>query len=210
MNKKISSKQLARYPLYLKYLRKLQSEGQDTISSNVIAKEMKRSEESVRKDFQVISSTSGKPKRGRDISQLISDIERFLGYKTHDNAIIVGAGQLGSAIANYRGFENYGIEIVALFDTNPSIIGNSIKGKEIYSIEDMKEVVELHNVKTAILCVSKASGQAACDIMIESGIKGILNFTPVHLTVPDDIVVESLDVASLLSVVSQKLNPSSD
>ena len=117
----ISRQALLRLPNYLNYLKKLQSEGVQTVSAPKIAAALGQNEVQVRKDIAFVSSCAGKPKTGFDTTQLVRDLESFLGYDNVNEAVLVGAGQLGRALLNYKGFAEYGVHIVAAFDTDETL-----------------------------------------------------------------------------------------
>lgn len=202
---KVSKRQLERYPVYLKYLILLRDSGQERISSPLIAKALKLSEEQVRKDLQLVSKTNGKPKSGRNINELISDIKSFLGFNSTSNAVVIGVGNLGQAFLNYPGFAKYGLDIVAGFDINRAIIGTQINHKHIYDMKDIKSVLPLLNAKIAILVVPSGVAQKAATDLVKAGIKAIWNYAPVSLTVDDSVVVENVNLASSLAILSHKL-----
>lgn len=202
---KVSKRQLERYPVYLKYLILLRDSGQERISSPLIAKALKLNEEQVRKDLQLASKTNGKPKSGRNINELIADIKSFLGFNSTSNAVVIGVGNLGQAFLNYPGFAKYGLDIVAGFDINRAIIGTQINHKHIYDMKDLKDVLPLLNAKIAILVVPSGVAQKAATDLVKAGIQAIWNYAPVSLNVDDSVVVENVNLASSLAILSHKL-----
>lgn len=199
--KELTRNRMSRYPLYLKYLILKKNSNQQTISPTDIALDLKISKESVRKDFQVISKESGLPKVGRKVDQLIRDIETFLGYHKKTKAILIGAGNLGKAILSYKGFDDYGIEIVAAFDSSIKVIGKKINNIQVYSID---EITEFKDIGVAIISVPKDSAQEIADLVVKSGIKAIYNFSPIYLVVDDGVLVETVDIASSIAYLSAK------
>ena len=141
-----SIKQIQRYPIYLKYLISMRNAGVVNITSPLIARALKFSEEQVKKDLQAITSTKGKPNLGRDINVLIDDIEQFLGYKNTDDAIIVGVGSIGEAFMKYEGFKEFGLNILAGFDINPQKIDNLNVNEDI--------VIENVNLASSLAVIS--------------------------------------------------------
>lgn len=206
VTKSISVKQLGRLPIYLKYLKKLKDEGISTTSAPMIAEANGLNEEQVRKDLQVISSSEGKPKKGRLVQDLIDDLETFLGYRDSTSAIIVGVGHLGEAFMNFKGFEEFGLNILAGFDVDEKKIGTKINGKEIFSIEKMENLIPRLNVHIAILTTPTEVAQVVSESLIKAGVKAIWNFAPTHLNVSEDVIVENVNLASSLAVISHKLN----
>jgi redox-sensing transcriptional repressor len=206
--KTVTVKQLSRFPVYLRYLKSIRDLGETQTSAPLIAKNLGLNEEQVRKDLQVVSSSDGKPKSGRVVEDLINDIETFLGYNDVNDAVIIGTGHLGNALLNYRGFNDLGLNILVGFDNNPNVIGKQINGKMIYSIDKMENLIPRLNVQIAILTVPVTEAQAIVNVLVKIGIKAIWNFVPIHLEVPDSIVVENVNLASSLAVLSHKLKDS--
>ena len=206
MKSKVTKRQLERYPKYLIYLKQLNSEGIEKVSSRLIAEVFDCSEEQVRKDLQAISEEKGTPRSGREVKKMIDTIEDFLDYKTEKDAIIVGVGRLGSALLYYGGFKNYGLNIVAGFDKNEEIVGTEINGKKIYHIKELKKVIKELNVKIAILTSGKDSAQEVADELVSAGIKAIWNFARRRLDVDENVVVENVDLPASLSFLSYKMS----
>jgi len=202
----ISVKQLQRLPIYLQYLREQKNQGVQTITSPMIARALNFSEEQVKKDLQVVTTLKGKPNTGRDIVKLIDDIEAFLGYHNVSDAIIVGVGHLGEAFMNYHGFENFGLNILAGFDIDESKIGRIINGKKVFPMSKLENLVQRLNVQIAILTTPAVVSQAVAELLEHYGIKAIWNFAPVSLKLGANVVVENVDLASSLAVLSHKLN----
>ena len=193
--KTYSMNQLERYPVYLKYFKELQEKGEETISSPRIAAKLGYSEEQVRKDLQNVSLEPGRPKKGRSVRQLVDDIESFLGYRDSTSAVLIGVGHMGGALMNFPAFREMGLEILAGFDSNPEKIGHKVGEKEVYPIS-----------RLGILCVPASQAQQVADEAIKAGAKALWNFAPTHLDVPENIVVENVNLASSLAVLSHKLN----
>lgn len=195
---------LARLPAYLRYLKGEADRGVIFVSSASIAQDMKLSAISVRKDLAVVSAP-GKPRKGFELTRLIADMEKLLGYHRYANAVVVGAGRLGRAILCYDGFENYGIHVVAGFDSSPSQIG-AVAGKPIYPVERLKEIVAREAIQKAIITVPKEAAREACDRLIDAGVSSILNFAPTYLTVPDGIQIKCVDFAAMLASLGAPLS----
>lgn len=203
---KFSKNQLERYPVYLKYFNELESGGQTYTSSPSIAAKLGFSEEQVRKDLQAISNEPGKPKKGRSVRSLIRDIETFLGYKDETKAVLIGVGHLGGALLNYPAFKNMGLAIVAGLDSDKNKIGTSVGGIKIYSPDKLKEILKKSDAKIVVIAVPATHAQRVADEAIASGAKAIWNFAPAHLEVEENIVVENVNLASSLAVLSHRLN----
>ncbi|MGM9808827.1 MAG: redox-sensing transcriptional repressor Rex [Bacilli bacterium] len=201
----VSTKQLERFPIYLNHLLALKKEGKINTSAPQIAAVLGFSEEQVRKDLQVVTKSSGKPKAGRVIDELIHDINEFLGYGDTTGAVVVGCGHLGEAFMKYEGFLEYGLEILAGFDVASKKIGKIINGKKIYSMNNLEKIIMQLNVQIAIITVPSEEAQGVVDRLVNCGIKGIWNFANVHISAPDDVVIETVNLASSLAVLSHKL-----
>ncbi len=204
MNKDIPEISLQRLPVYLNYLRSLSDEDGKYISSGAIASALKLGEVLVRKDLAYTSS-AGRPKVGYVRTELIAAIEDYLGCNDVKNAILVGVGGLGSALLSYGGFGKYGIEIVEAYDKDPSKAGTQAGGKDIRSLEDMAEGIKKFDAKLAIVAVPAAAAQGVCDLLIKEGIKGILNFAPVLISAPENVVVRNIDVAANLAILASMI-----
>ena len=203
--KSASKNQLRRFPIYLSYLRERQLEGMELISSPQIAQSLNLSEEQVRKDLNLVSSKSGKPKIGRDIQLLIYDIEEFLGYRDSRKAILVGAGHLGRALMAHDGFQSYGLDIVCAFDNDINKTDCIFNNKHIYSLGELEKVIKDLNVHIGIITVPQKYAQEVCDKLVSVGIRGIWNFTSAVLDVPEGVIVQNENMASSLAILSNKL-----
>lgn len=201
----VSVKQLQRFPVYLKYLISMREAGVTTITGPLIARALKFSEEQVKKDLQVVTTTKGKPNQGRDIHLLIQDIETFLGYHNNRDAILIGVGHLGEAFMNYQGFEDFGLNILAGFDIDEKKINQEINGKRIFPMSKLENLVQRLHVRIAILTTPAAVSQEVAKSLEKAGIQAIWNFSPINLDVSENVVVENVNLASSLAVLSHKL-----
>lgn len=206
---KISNRQLERYPIYLKYLLSVRNE-YNNVSAPMIASALGLSIEQVRKDIQIVSEREGKPNQGRNVNELIDDIQRFLGYDSLDDAVVIGVGHLGKAFLNYKGFKEFGLSIVAGFDIDKNLINTKINNIVIYDLYSLNSVISQLHAKIAILCVPSEVAQQVTNRLVNCGIKAIWNFVPVHLDVPEDVVIENVNLASSLAILSHRLNKKGD
>lgn len=190
---------LQRLPVYLNYLKTLS--GVNNISSGAIARALNMGEVLVRKDL-AYTSANGRTRVGYKLDELIAALEEYLGCNDKKNAVIFGAGGLGHALLSYGGFENYGIEIVAAFDNDPEKIGTYVAGKPVLSADTAKEQIAKLGAKLAAICVPAQHAQAVADILVECGVKAILNFAPALLRVPEGFTVRNMDVAANLAILS--------
>ena len=201
----VSKQALRRIPFYLNYLRSLPEMEVQNVSAPMIAKALNLNEVQVRKDLAAISSSGGRPKTGYNASELTSDIERFLGYQNVNEAVLVGTGHLGRALLSHRGFEHYGLEIIAAFDSDESIVDQDIHGRPVFPVYKLVDLTRRLNVRIGIIAVPAEAAQQVCDMLVEAGVLAIWNFAPIHLTVPDHILVQNENMAASLAILSRHL-----
>ncbi len=202
-NKEISKSVLKRLPGYLTYLKSLPEDSTPYISATSLANALGMGEVQVRKDLAMVSD-GGRPKIGYHRKSLIQDIRQFLGYDNTTDAILVGAGKLGQALLGYNGFEAYGLNILAAFDANP-VADKTDDGKPILPMEKLESFCRDNRILMGIITVPAIYAQQVCDQMIACGIKAIWTFAPVHLDVPDNILVQSENMANSLALLSMHL-----
>ncbi|MDL2214146.1 redox-sensing transcriptional repressor Rex [Clostridia bacterium OttesenSCG-928-O13] len=201
----ISIQAFRRLPMYYTYLKVQQKQGVVNISSPTIAKDLQLNEVQVRKDLAAVSAEGGKPRTGFDIGDLLCDIGTFLGYNNIDDAILVGVGQLGKSLLSYGGFEENGVRIVAGFDSDPTLCGKAVGGKGVFSMEKLPSLVGRMSIHIGIITVPGPAAQAVCDILVQNGILAVWNFAPVHLSVPEHVLVQNENMAVSLALLSQHL-----
>lgn len=201
--KEISKAVLKRLPAYLSYLKGLSDAASPNISATALAAALGMGEVQVRKDLAMVSN-GGRPKVGYNRQALIDDIEQFLGYDNTTDAVMIGAGKLGQALLDYKGFAAYGLNILAAFDINPSVIGTE-SGKPILPMEELESFCRKNKVLMGIITVPAAHAQAVCDQLVGCGIKAIWNFANAHLEVPGNILVQYENMATSLAVLSMHL-----
>jgi redox-sensing transcriptional repressor len=201
----ISMQALQRLPVYVKYLRSLPADGAEYISATAVAEALGLNDVQVRKDLALVSG-GGKPKVGYVKRQLVFDLEQFLGYDDISSAVIVGAGNMGRALLSYKGFSEYGLDIIAAFDVNPAVIGASVNGKPVLSAEKIPDLCGRMKVRIGIITVPDEAAQEACDKLVRAGVLAILNFAHVHLKVPETVLVQNENLAGSLAVLSKHLS----
>lgn len=201
--KEVSKSVLKRLPVYLTYLKGLPEDTAQFISATALANALGLGEVQVRKDLASVSD-GGKPKVGYPRAKLIDDIEQFLGYDNTTDAVIIGAGKLGQALCDYTGFATYGLRILAAFDIAPTATATG-SGKPIFALDQLDAFCKANKVRMGILTVPAAQAQQVCKLLINSGIRAIWNFAPVHLDVPEHILVQNEDMAASLAVLSMHL-----
>ena len=198
----VSKKLLKRLPVYLHYIKTL-PEHTVNISATRMAKDLGLGDVMVRKDLAKVSN-GGRRKLGYVREDLIVDIEKFLDFNSTTDAIVIGAGKLGQALLDYCGFEASGLHIVAGFDLHTSKKYTN-GGKPIYPITKLAPFCEGNQVAIAIITVPAESAQNVCDELVDCGIRAIWNFAPVHLNVPERIVVQSENLAVSLTALRMQL-----
>lgn len=193
---KASRKLLERLPIYLNYLRSL-PEDTSNVSATSIALALGLGHVQVRKDLAKVSD-EGRRRTGRSREKLIRDIEEYLDYATTTGTILVGAGKLGRALLDYDGFDEMGLNVMAGFDRSPA--GKQTEhGKAIYPMSRLELFCKCYDVRIGIIAVPAESAQEVCDMMVACGIRAIWNFAPVHLKVPDHVVLQSENLAASLA-----------
>jgi redox-sensing transcriptional repressor len=203
--KAIPEPTLRRLPVYYQYLKKMQSEKKlDYISCTQIGQALSVQPIQVRKDLEITDAV-GKPKLGYGVRELISTIEEFLGWNNTTDAYLVGVGNLGSALLDYQGFRDYGLNIVAAFDVDEEKVGTEIGGKKVIHVTKLPYMIKRMKIKIGILTVPAHHAQELADIMVKAGISALWNFSPVKINVPPGIVVQHENLAASLVVLSKKL-----
>jgi redox-sensing transcriptional repressor len=188
MDAKISDKVINRLTLYHCILTDFIKRDEEYISSKQIAQLLHIDDSQVRKDINLLNN-SGKSRIGYIVKELKTSIEKELGFKKTKKAIIIGAGNLGTAIANYGNFTNYGLVIKAIFDNDTNKIGKIINGMEIQNMYEVSPTAKKEDIEIAILTVPAQFAQTTANFLVNANIKYIWNFAPVVLSVPDDVQV---------------------
>lgn len=189
---------------YLRFMKQLPQGSPDNISSTVISNALGIHDVQVRKDLTIVSD-GGKPKIGYITKDLIADLEHFLGHDNYTDAVLVGAGNLGRAFLSYENFKKYGLKIVAAFDSDPELIGTEVNGIHIIDSVKIKNICERLNIHIGIIAVPAFCAQDVCDQLVEGGVRAIWNFSPVNLSVPQNIIVKNEDLAASLAVLTRQL-----
>lgn len=198
--KEISKAIIKRLPIYLSYLQNLPDTAPPYISATTLSHALDMGEVQVRKDLAIVSD-GGRPKVGYLRTKLAEDIQQFLGFDNTDDAVLVGAGKLGQALMDHRGFAVYGLNILAGFDVAPSV-ETTESGKPVLHISRLADFCAANHIRLGVITVPNDQAQIVCDQMIACGIKAIWNFAPIHLEVPEDILVQNEDIATSLAVLS--------
>lgn len=195
---------LRRMPMYLRCLRALSRTDVEWVSCTYLAERLEMDPTLVRKDL-ALTGITGKPKVGYQLTALIAAIQHFIGWDNLEDAFLAGVGNLGTALLGYEGFSQHGLNIVAGFDVDPEKIGTEVHGRLVLPLHKLTNLARRMHIGIGVITVGGAAAQEVADLMITGGIKGIWNFAPVHLEVPEGIIVENEDLAGTLAVISRRL-----
>ena len=204
-NKEISQAVISRLPRYFRYLGELKDEGIERISSQELSDIMKVTASQIRQDFNNFGGF-GQQGYGYKVEYLYEEIGKILGlHKTH-NLIIIGAGNLGQALANYMNFERRGFLFKGMFDNNPALYGKKIRDMQVRPMEEMEQFVKENNIDIAVLTIPKTEARAVAEKLVRNGIRGIWNFAHVDLNVPKEIQVENVHLSDSLMKLTYNIN----
>lgn len=192
---------LGRLPLYYRCLGEAARLGREVVSSEDIGRALGLPAAQVRKDLSYVRDL-GRPGVGYPVGVLLASLKQCLGLTSDKEAIVVGAGRLGQALAAYPGFAAYGLRIVALFDHDPAKIGQQVAGCTIHPLGDLPCLVQRLHIELGIITVPAPAARAVADAMVEAGIVAIWSFAPVALVVPEGVQLEHEDLAARLAVLS--------
>jgi len=195
---------LARLPQYHHYLVDLAAKGITQTTCSVIGRDLGLIPVQVRKDLQY-TGIIGRPKTGYSVAELIQAIETFLGWNNINEAFLVGAGNLGTALLGHERFSKFGLRIVAAFDTDPAKAGQWIHDKAVLPLNELADLAQRMSIHLGIITTPPEAAQAVADEMVKGGIQAIWNFAPVRLRVPEHIIVHNEDLYSTLATLSWKL-----
>ena len=195
---------IRRYPVYLRCIRELIAAGELHISSAVVAEKLGLDPVLTRKDL-AMAGVPGKPHRGYPATELQAAINRALGWDNTTDAVLVGVGSLGNALLGYSGFEEQNLSIAVAFDANPGLLGLTLHGVKVRPMEDLPRLVRRMKIRLGILTVPNAAAQACANQLVAAGIRGIWNFSSVQLEVPQGVIVQNVDLAQSLAVLSHAI-----
>ena len=205
VSKTVPEPTLRRLPLYHRFLQELQQPGREHVSCTDIGLNLKLDAAQVRKDLEA-AGIVGRPRVGYVLSDLVDQIESFLGWKNVNEAFLVGAGSLGAALLGYKKFEQCGLKIVAAFDTDPAKQGTRIHEKLVLPLAKLVDLTKRMHTLIGIITVPAAQAQEVADLMVAGGMRAIWNFAPVRLRVPEHIIVHNEDLYCSLASLSNKLS----
>jgi redox-sensing transcriptional repressor len=207
-NKKISPITIERLSLYLRCLVRMQEEGHDTVSSRKLAELLIVNPAQIRKDFSYFGGFGQKGK-GYVIQDLIRGISAILGVDKQWQVAVVGVGNLGSAILKDRGFLVRGFDLVAAFDVDPQKINSVINNRRVYAMEEMAAVVKSQNISMMMITTPPDFAQVTANLIIESGVNAILNFTHRHIETPQEVMVRDVDFIREMEILTFHLTQGS-
>lgn len=197
----ISKATIDRLPIYFRTLRLVQEEGLEIISSEELGQRLGVTPEQIRKDLASFGQF-GKKGVGYFVRELIRNIGEILGLHCNWNIAVIGLGHLGWALAHYRNFDSLGFNLVAMFDVDPAKVGQVIKGTTISHLDQLEEVMRERNIHIGIITVPEIHAQAVADRLVASGVRGIWNFAPRKIKVPEAVRVINEDLSVGLSSLS--------
>ncbi|HTX35589.1 MAG TPA: redox-sensing transcriptional repressor Rex [Bryobacteraceae bacterium] len=203
-SRNISDAGLRRLAAYHKVLQEMLLAGTSTVSSSGIARVLKLEPSQVRKDIEA-TGIAGKPKVGYPLAILIRWIEDFLGWNNTKQAVLAGAGSLGSALLGYQKFRQLGMDIVAVFDSDPQKAGRTIHGKQVFFPDKLPSFALGAHIHLGVITTPAPAAQDTADLMVAGGIRAIWNFAPVHLRVPEFLVVRNEDLYDSIASLTFKL-----
>lgn len=199
--KNISMAVIKRLPKYHRYLNELLNNDVDRISSKELGEKIGFTASQIRQDLNCFGDF-GQQGYGYNVRELSNQISKILGLDKDYNSVIIGAGNIGQAIANYTRFGKMSFDLKGIFDANPKLLGMKIRDIEIQDIDNLEGFLEQNNIDVGVVCVPKINAQKVCDILVAGGVKGIWNFAPVDLNVPDDVTVQNVHLSeSLLTLI---------
>ncbi len=191
---------IERLPRYYRYFDWLDNQV-EKISSKRLGELMGASASQVRLDLSYFGDF-GQQGYGYNTKKLKQDLANILRINTQTNIIIIGVGNIGRALTRYRAFSRAGFNLNTLFDNNPSIIGEKINGIKVRDVKDLKNYIENNDISIAIIAVPKEAANEVSGILLKSGIKGILNFAPIDLNLPENIPVENIHIIDKILALS--------
>ncbi|MDE6661753.1 MAG: redox-sensing transcriptional repressor Rex [Lachnospiraceae bacterium] len=202
--KEISQAVISRLPRYFRYLGVLKDEGVERVSSHDLSRIMHLTASQIRQDLNHFGGF-GQQGYGYNVENLYDEIGKILGLDKEHNLIIIGAGNLGQALANYMNFERRGFIFRGIFDNNPAIVGTMVRDIEVRPMEEVKAFVENNNIDIAVLTIPKSCAVEIAEQLVSYGIKAIWNFAHVDLNVPEEIQVENVHLLDSLMKLSYNL-----
>lgn len=199
--KRIADSTVRRLSLYLRFLEEFERNGIATVSSEELAARGGTTSAQVRKDLSFFGSF-GKRGLGYSAAELAARLRQILGLERHWQVVIIGAGKIGAALAQYRGFAERGFQVVGIFDSDPAKVGRHLDGLVVRPMSTLGEQLRKHPVDIAVLAVPAEAAQDVTDIVVHAGVRAILNFAPQQLQVPEHVAVKTVNMAMELEGLS--------
>ena len=204
MARTISRAVIRRMPRYYRYLSDLAEQGTERISSKELSRLMHVTASQIRQDLNNFGEF-GQQGYGYNVTYLRDEIGRILGLERTHKIIIIGAGNLGQALANYVRFEKRGFMIVGLFDINPALQGTDVRGIPVYMMEELENFIRANDIQIAVLTLPRSQAPAAAKRVVDAGIEAIWNFAPVDLDVPENVLVENVHLSESMMRLTYRL-----
>ena len=198
---KVSNAIIRRLPRYRRYLGYLQTKGIKKVSSNELSEMIGYTASQIRQDLNTFGEF-GQQGYGYEVEKLYKEINKILGLDREYKTVVVGVGNLGQAITNYTYYYKIGFNIIGLFDINPKIVGNVINDVEVMDSADLEEYVKREKIDIGIICVNRENAQKVADSLVSGGVKGIWNFAPIDLKIPENVALESVHLSDSLHALS--------
>jgi redox-sensing transcriptional repressor len=203
--KNISMAVIKRLPKYHRYLAELMRNDVDRISSKDLSEKIGFTASQIRQDLNNFGDF-GQQGYGYNVKELYTQISTILGLAKEYRTIIIGAGNIGQAIANYTRFEKLGFTLNGIFDANPKLVGIRIRDVEIQDIDNLEGFLKKEHIDIGIICVPKVNAQKVCDVLVKNGVRGVWNFAPVDLNVPEEVTIENVHLSESLLTLTYLLN----
>lgn len=199
--RKIADSTVRRLSLYLRYLEEFETEGQATVSSEALATRGGTTSAQVRKDLSFFGSF-GKRGLGYPVGELSDRLRGILGLDRRYRVVVIGAGKIGSALVQYRGFRQRGFDIVALFDSDPGKIGRAYDGLTVRDVAELEAALTHESPDIGIIVVPGDQAQGVADLLVTGGVRAVLNFAPAPLHVPEAVALKNVNLALELEALS--------
>ena len=203
--KVISPAVIKRLPRYYRYLGDLLKNDVVRISSKELSQKMNVTASQIRQDLNNFGGF-GQQGYGYNVEFLYNEMGRILGLDRTNNIIIIGAGNLGQALANNQDFDSNGFKIIGLFDVNPRLIGMTVRGVEVYDIDMLEDFLSKNEVIIAALTLPKSKATKIANDLVDMGIKALWNFAPVDLNLPEDVIVENVHLSESIMTLSYRIH----
>jgi redox-sensing transcriptional repressor len=203
--KNISMAVIKRLPKYHRYLTELLRNEVSRISSKELSERIGFTASQIRQDLNCFGDF-GQQGYGYNVKDLYAEISAILGLNREYKCLLIGAGNIGQAVANYAKFQKLGFNLIGIFDANPKIIGLKIRNIQVQDIDIIENFLKENKIDIGIICVPTINAQKVCDLLVKNNIKGIWNFAPVDLVTPEDVVVENVHLSDSLLTLSYLFN----